>query len=617
MRPIALAAAALAVCQPAAMADTLTLTSAYWGDPSAWSGGQLPENTDDVAFTRSTVFLATPGLAAVQAQVRNVEATGRQLVFAPGASLNAVRLQGGNLDMAGGLLAIRGARLPGEPDNETYLGNTTIRSAGLTPSIMTVVGLGTVRFGATTSVDGTLDLRGLGRFVNPAGSAMTVRNNQVDFDQTGSLALNGEVKFFNDGLIDIQGPSQIANFPSPNSPGTRFVNGATGAIEASDALGIGTTLGLRTDIFPYVENAGRIAVASGRLTLVNGGSHGDAQLEASGTGMLELWGSHEILGNVSVLGSGIVEMGGIFATTPSSLTVTAGATLSTGVAQFFQSAPMTVADGGTVSNSGSFYVSDTLTIQAGGELAQAGFMQLAGNLENSGTVSLAGSGSIIGQGSYVQHGGSTTIGGSTTLDLTVVPGQEGSFLQYDGTTTVNGLVRAGSVEFLGGTVQGSGTIEYLDSLTSAVTFGAGLTVQPGNSPGILTINGNLDAAGAIFDIEVAGLDAGISFDQLVVNGDANLEGAFVNFRFIDGFLPTPGDIFNWLVVSGGAQGLETLAVKFFSDAGVVDGFLTFDGSLFVTEVTPVPLPPAAWALGSGLLALAAVRRRRRPDQAAA
>jgi hypothetical protein len=189
---------------------------------------------------------------------------------------------------------------------------------------------------------------------------------------------------------------------------------------------------------------------------------------------------------------------------------------------------------------------------------------------------------------------------------------DGSFTQGGGTTVVDGLLRAGSVEFLAGTVGGSGVIEYTDTLTegAAVVFGTGVTVRPGNSPGILTINGNLEAAGAIFDIEVAGLGPGTLFDQLVVNGDANLTDATVNFRFLDGFLPTPGDTFSWLVVSGFASGLDTLSVSFFSDAGAVDGFLESDGRLFVNTVTPIPLPPAAWALGPALLALGAAARRR-------
>jgi hypothetical protein len=204
-------------------------------------------------------------------------------------------------------------------------------------------------------------------------------------------------------------------------------------------------------------------------------------------------------------------------------------------------------------------------------------------------------------------------GNSSRLVVAAETGQitSGSFLQNNGSTTVNGLLRAGSVEFLAGTVGGSGTIEYTGSLTSAVTFGAGLTVQPGNSPGILTINGNLEAAGAIFDIEVAGLDPGTLFDQLAVNGDANLTDATVNFRFIDGFLPTPGDTFDWLVVSGFATGLDTLTVSFFSDLGTVEGFLDGNGRLFVGTVTPIPLPPAAWALGSALLGLGGLARRRR------
>lgn len=239
---------------------------------------------------------------------------------------------------------------------------------------------------------------------------------------------------------------------------------------------------------------------------------------------------------------------------------------------------------------------------SGGAFENLGHLTIEGTLTGGGTLSSRGLLTVLADG---------------TVDLTSEPEQEGSFTQADGTTVVDGLLRAGSVEFLAGSVGGSGVIEYTGSLTSAVTFGAGLTVQPGNSPGILTINGNLEAAGAIFDIEVAGLEPGLLFDQLVVNGDANLTGATVNFRFLDGFLPTPGDTFAWLAVSGFASGLDTLTVSFFSDAGAIGGFLLGDGSLYVDSVTPVPLPPAAWALGSAVLALGAAGRRRRRAAGAA
>jgi MYXO-CTERM domain-containing protein len=143
-----------------------------------------------------------------------------------------------------------------------------------------------------------------------------------------------------------------------------------------------------------------------------------------------------------------------------------------------------------------------------------------------------------------------------------------------------------------------------------VFFGPGLTVRIGNSPGALTIDGNLQASGAVFDIEIAGSGAG-SFDQLFVTGDADLTDAVVNFQFIDGFLPAVGDSFSWLEAAGFATGLDTLTVSITSDAGTVEGSINNLGRLVIASVTPVP-EPGTWALWMGGLAALGFVARRRP-----
>lgn len=196
-----------------------------------------------------------------------------------------------------------------------------------------------------------------------------------------------------------------------------------------------------------------------------------------------------------------------------------------------------------------------------------------------------------------------------------------TFRQLGGTTVVNGVLRAGStgfngapvpgaVEFLGGVVEGTGFIYHESNLLSAVTFGPDLTVGPGNSPGTLTIFGDLEATGTTFDIEIAGRDAGTLFDQLIVNGEARFDGGILNLRFIDGFVPTENEVFQWLVVSGGVLGIETLTVNVLSDLAVITGDIDSWGQFVVASVVPVPLPPAAWALGTALAGLGALARRR-------
>ena len=93
-------------------------------------------------------------------------------------------------------------------------------------------------------------------------------------------------------------------------------------------------------------------------------------------------------------------------------------------------------------------------------------------------------------------------------------------------------------------------------------------------------------------------------------GQANLLNGIVNLRFIDGFVPDQGDVFEWLVADPPFAGLAPLTVHVFSDLAVIEG--ETDGRRFyVNSVTAVPLPPAAWLYGAGLLVIAGLARRRR------
>src|SRR5262249_49193814 len=87
-----------------------------------------------------------------------------------------------------------------------------------------------------------------------------------------------------------------------------------------------------------------------------------------------------------------------------------------------------------------------------------------------------------------------------------------------GSTTVNGtLDPAGSVLVPGGTLFGSG------SIAGTATAMAG-KISPGNSPGVLTVNGAYKHTAGFLFIELNGKVAGTQYDQLLVNGPVTLGG---------------------------------------------------------------------------------------------
>ncbi len=91
----------------------------------------------------------------------------------------------------------------------------------------------------------------------------------------------------------------------------------------------------------------------------------------------------------------------------------------------------------------------------------------------------------------------------------------------DGAIVVNNQLNSGGGALIGlsGTISGSGTVGgNLDNTSS--------TVAPGNSPGVLTVNGNYtQGSGGTLEIEVTGTSPGESgHDQLSVTGAASLDG---------------------------------------------------------------------------------------------
>jgi hypothetical protein len=158
----------------------------------------------------------------------------------------------------------------------------------------------------------------------------------------------------------------------------------------------------------------------------------------------------------------------------------------------------------SITNTGSF------GIGAGATLGLNGC-----DIANSGTFAIAGS--VIYGGSYTQSGGSTIL--------------EGAYVDGQGGLTV---------EIDGGTLTGSGTIN--GSLVNAAE------VDPGGSgaSGTITVGYNYtQTSTGVLNIDLGGLTPGTQFDQLVIGGQAQLDGT-LNVSLIDGFTTNPGDSFTIL-----------------------------------------------------------------------
>ncbi len=151
------------------------------------------------------------------------------------------------------------------------------------------------------------------------------------------------------------------------------------------------------------------------------------------------------------------------------------------------------------------------------------------------SIAVAGGGTLLlsnsfnGSASVYKEGAGRMIYTGTTMDSFV-----GTVIIDAGIMQMNGVFTDGSFLINGGLLSGTGTVSSLDL--------NGGTLRPGNSPGILHLEGNLTMApGAVFEAELNSPIPGSGYDQLQVSGDVSLNGATLNLQ--PGYVAAPGSAF--------------------------------------------------------------------------
>ena len=253
--------------------------------------------------------------------------------------------------------------------------------------------------------------------------------------------------------------------------------------------------------------------------------------------------------------------------------------------------------GGTIKNS----VGATILIDADGALVnrampavgiEEGYIENDGVIENNGTIENGGlfvisaTGTVTGSGAYLQSSSSAR-------------------------TVVSGVLSAGLIDIDAGVLGGRGT------LIGDVNIGPDAILAPGQSPGTLTIDGDLHLNGGVLEIEIAGFEDG-AFDRLIVTGQTIFDAVQISVSFLDdAFLQalTSSESHGFQLVSaaGGVSGWESTTLAVYGLSSLYSYDFGWDGGGFSLNVTtaPVPLPHSALLLLSGLLGLSARVRARR------
>ncbi|MDO9075298.1 MAG: hypothetical protein Q7U73_18745 [Rubrivivax sp.] len=273
----------------------------------------------------------------------------------------------------------------------------------------------------------------------------------------------------------------------------------------------------------------------------------------------------------------------------------------------------TLVNRGTLLHNGQADVYADVSNEPGGLIDIGGHMQINQRMNNEGVLRVRGE-LVSTSGVLFLNRGTVEVAGGGVLSV------QGPLWQTStGLLRVDGLLQAPELTLIGGTLRGTGTVR-------AAVVNEQATIEPGNSIGTLTIDGDLQGFGYL-DLEIGDT---ASFDRLVVTGNAQIGN--VVFRLTGDYRPTPGDSFATLLVGGtlGIIGDNQWVVlrpllegwTLWADANGVydsenpataDWRVSFAGGSL--SVTAVPEPESWLLMAGGLLALGALKlqRRRRED----
>lgn len=598
----------------------LSATSDNWSVTSRWSAGTIPDNgVDNFLVTigvAGSAYVVTLDIAptikdltqnSLDAQLElqtNLLTIDRDFTITNSRVQSTARA--GQLDVSGT------ARLNNAHFHITRMvshGTTIFEGSGNNDicdteidhegAIMTWNDNGTI-----TLDDGVIGAR----LINGVSSTFTITG-----DGSMNYAVGAQSTFENRGITRKNGGTGVTFINGPILDNTGTIEVQTGTFRVSNCA--------QYDIGTQKLTGGKWSVSNNAtldfLTQTITKNGGDVTLDGVNSTFTQISG----LSENSVGGKFTVKSGRIFNTTGS---FTNNGTLTVGTTSEFRIASggtITSGAGSTIDLAGKFVVDGpAITTLAGSKLTMRAGGQYVDGLNNN---LIAGLNTIGSGGTFETVGVNYTFASGPTA-LTIATGGRLSIgragVGNSSTVTVVGLtdyqagsildVVNGSIVITGGLVQrgalrGGGTVQ-----ADVISHGE---IAPGASPGILTIDGNLDVTtDCVYRCELAGAGLTGDFDVLNITrtvnfgaGSGGLSGAF-ELHLLAGFNALLGQQFDVMQFSNrtglGFQNVFGLNTANFGFAA------QFTENTLRLTVIRVPAPGAAALLGlSGLLA---ARRRR-------
>lgn len=523
-----------------------------------------------------------------------------------------------------------------------FIGSAFPSPTNSIPAIGTIVAGG----GARTLSNEFLLVNGLARFegTNPITLSGTVdlnggaaNNSWISVGTGTNLTVSGTVAR---GGLSKDGPGTLVLSGSNTYTGQTSIRNGVLSVSNIGNGGTAANLSAAPSGAGYLILSGNTVGTTGTLRYTGAGETTDRLFSLAGTG-----------GTIDASGSGALvfgNTGNIAINTPpfnagTSLTSTIGSAILPGIATL-NTAGLVVGStitstnfpsGTTVTEVGSNFVRLS-NVATASSAATTTFtlptsfttrpLNLTGSNTNLNTInSVIGNGSFAGlnvgvnksgAGTWSLNGANTYTGGTTINGGTLLANDSGPFVATASATGVGNV-----------TVNSGGTLGGNGSVRGNVTVNSGGVLSPGNSPGTLSVFGDLNlATGASLLSEVkAGVGPGSTAnDLLVVSGTVNLNSANL---VLDGgtYGPDPTDKF-WIVnntgsgaINGTFNGLaEGASVSWIVNSAVFTGFITYQGDFGTNSLTggndilihsAVPEPGTFLVIGAGLAALARKRKK--------
>jgi autotransporter-associated beta strand protein len=529
--------------------------------------------------------------------------------------------------------------------------------------------------GSTTVEGGTLLLSNQNAIQN---STLTLSGGAANFSSTvvgnaftvGGLAGAGNLALQNNAgtpaaiALSIGGNNQNASYSGvlsgagslvKNGNGTQTLSNAsntfTGAVTVNSGTLSAASLGGFGSARSFTLGGGTLSYTGSATVSTN-----NLNLNVTANSVLEVSNSAATLrtggtlsgsGQLTINGPGVVALGQNIANATygngftGNIVVSNGATLSLrnqnsmgstggGVA----AGTTTVQNGGTLlldpfSQSSISYNSETIAFQGTSTLTNrlngqtslattlTGAISTAGTLTvntredvvTSNAVSIELSGAITGNGGI--NFGTTGGRAGTYIVSNNSNGYLGATNVKSGTLVLNGNISTSSLTTVesGATLGGSGTVGDLTIL-------AGGSLNPGNSPGQLTVDGDYNQAGTL-NLELNGLTAGTQHDQVNVLGTVTLSGLLA--ATITGYTPAVNDLL-FIILNDGTDAVSGTFSGLAQGANVLLGGQNWlisyqansSGGTFTggNDVALLAVPEPHFALLGGLGVLVLLRRRR-------